>query len=276
MATKEKYIQRIGQLIEEAQEMIIFSKSPPPNVAASFRIIDKTNFSKWRNSTWNLIIQITGEDSHYVKSFLEQVIVEYSDQVDIGIGILKSLKEELELGFLHLHENSSKSKQLDVLPVTETFSATQAQKNKVFVVHGHNEEILFKTKDFLKKLQLEPVILRELPNEGRTIIEKFMEYSTQAGFAIVLLTPDDRGGSKSDSYEDQKFRARQNVILELGFFLGSLGRKRVCVLYQKHLEIPSDYQGVLFVEVDKTDGWQIKLAREIKKAGLNVDMNLLA
>ena len=122
---------------------------------------------------------------------------------------------------------------------------------------------------------MEPIILRELPDEGRTIIEKLVEYSAQAGFAVVLLTPDDIGGSKSDSYEDLKPRARQNVILELGLFLGRLGRKHVCILYQKEVEIPSDYQGVLFIEVDGHGAWQTKLAREIKNAGLDVDLNLL-
>ena len=170
--------------------------------------------------------------------------------------------------------NEAKREQSDVLSATDISATAQVQGNKVFVVHGHDEEILFKTKDLLKKLLLEPIILRELPDEGRTIIEKLVEYSAQAGFAVVLLTPDDIGGSKSDSYENLKLRARQNVILELGLFLGCLGRKHVCILYQKEVEIPSDYQGVLFVEVDKHDAWQTKLAREIKNAGLDVDLNL--
>ena len=171
--------------------------------------------------------------------------------------------------------NEAKREQSDVSPATDIPATAQVQGNKVFVVHGHDEEILFKTKDLLRKLLLEPIILRELPDEGRTIIEKLVEYSAQAGFAVVLLTPDDIGGSKSDSHEKLKLRARQNVILELGLFLGRLGRKRVCILYQKEVEIPSDYQGVLFVEVDEHGAWQTKLAREIKKAGLEVDLNLL-
>lgn len=172
--------------------------------------------------------------------------------------------------------NEEQREQSDLSPATDITATAQVQGNKVFVVHGHDEEILFKTKDLLKTLLLEPIILRELPDEGRTIIEKLVEYSTQAGFAVVLLTPDDIGGGKSDSYKDLKPRARQNVILELGLFLGRLGRKRVCILYQKEVEIPSDYQGVLFIEVDGHGAWQTKLAREIKNAGLDVDLNLLA
>src|SRR5947209_3001268 len=104
-------------------------------------------------------------------------------------------------------------------------------------------------------------------------MEKFVEYS-DVGFAIVLVTDDDRGGP-IDLPTDQKLqpRARQNVILELGFFLGKLGRKRVCALYQQGVEIPSDYQGILFVSLDETGGWKLHLAKELKAAGLPIDMN---
>jgi predicted nucleotide-binding protein len=90
---------------------------------------------------------------------------------------------------------------------------------------------------------------------------------------VILLTGDDRGGMWKASYEEQKPRARQNVILELGFFLGKLGRERVCALYQPGVEIPSDYSGVLFVSLDAGGAWRLALARELKAAGLDIDMN---
>ena len=89
--------------------------------------------------------------------------------------------------------------------------------NKVFVVHGHDEEALTGVKGFLDNAGLESIVLRDEPNRGQTIIEKFLEYSEEVGFAIVLLTPDDIGGGSSDSYEELRPRARQNVIFELGF-----------------------------------------------------------
>ena len=106
----------------------------------------------------------------------------------------------------------------------------------------------------------------------QTIMEKFIEFSDVA-FAVVLLTGDDRGGSQNTRFEEQKPRARQNVILELGFFLGKLGRKRVCVLYQETVEIPSDYAGVIFVPFDAAGAWRFTLARELKASGLRIDMN---
>jgi predicted nucleotide-binding protein len=81
------------------------------------------------------------------------------------------------------------------------------------------------------------------------------------------------GGFTIAPYDSQQPRARQNVILELGYFLGRLGRSRVCALYVEGLEIPSDYSGVLYVKLDGDGGWRLNLAKELKAAGLPVDMN---
>ncbi len=144
--------------------------------------------------------------------------------------------------------------------------------SKVFLVHGHNVEVLQLAARFLETLELEVIVLREQPNHGRTIIEKFIDYS-DVGFAVVLLTADDRGGVASAPFEQQRLRARQNVILELGYFIGKIGRKRVCALHQPGIEIPSDYSGVVFVSLDEGGGWRLELAREMKSVGLPIDMN---
>ena len=146
------------------------------------------------------------------------------------------------------------------------------ESNKVFVVHGHNEAIRESTARLLEKLNLEPIILHEQANRGHTIIEKFMEYSDVA-FSVVLLTADDKGGQKDGNQQEYKFRARQNVILELGFFLGRLGRERVCALYEEGVEIPSDYSGVVFIPLDEAGAWRLVLGRELRAAGLEVDLN---
>lgn len=113
------------------------------------------------------------------------------------------------------------------------------------------------------------MVLREQPNQGRTVIEKFEDYS-DVGFAVILLTPDDLGGKSASELLP---RARQNVIFELGYFLAKLGRDRVCALHVPTLEIPSDYP-VLYVPFDDQGGWKIELAKEMKAAELNIDMNL--
>jgi len=141
--------------------------------------------------------------------------------------------------------------------------------SRVFLVHGHDDAALQSVARFIEKLELPVTILREQPNQGRTVIEKFVDYSDVA-FAVVLLTGDDVGGRCEDA--NLQPRARQNVILELGFFLGKLGRDRVCALYEDGVEIPSDYAGVAFVPL-AGGAWRLELAREMKAARLPVDMN---
>ena len=144
--------------------------------------------------------------------------------------------------------------------------------HRIFLVHGHDELALQETARFLERLEQHVIILREQPNRGRTLIEKFEDYA-DVGFAIVLLPPDDRGGPAAVPHDDQKPRARQNVLFELGYFIGRLGRNRVCALYRPGVEIPSDYSGVLYQEFDEKGAWRLELARELKAAGLPVDMN---
>lgn len=143
--------------------------------------------------------------------------------------------------------------------------------NRVFLVHGHDSELKETTARFLEKLGLSPIILHEQTSKGLTIIEKFEEYSDVA-FAVVLLTPDDYGSRIDDKNNLQK-RARQNVIFELGYFIGKLGRKNVVGLVKDSIEIPSDYTGVIYLGVDNSDGWKMMLSKEMKAAGLKIDLN---
>lgn len=149
--------------------------------------------------------------------------------------------------------------------------AVSPPSKKVFVVHGHDHETKDKVARFLERLKLEPIVLHEQANEGRTIIEKFEVYA-DVGFAVVLLTPDDIGALASER-TDLKSRARQNVVLELGYFMGKLKRKRVCALYKKDVELPSDYTGVLFIELDSGDDWRKRLAQELSAAGIPIDVD---
>jgi hypothetical protein len=135
-----------------------------------------------------------------------------------------------------------------------------APSKRVFLVHGRNEGIREKVARFLEKLGLEPIILHEQPNKGRTVIEKFTDYSN-VFYAVVLLTADDIGGVAGTPVEDLVSRARQNVIFELGFFLGRLGREKVCALYEQGVDILSDYAGVLYITLDAGDVWRMHLAR---------------
>ncbi|MBL8162842.1 MAG: nucleotide-binding protein [Anaerolineae bacterium] len=155
-------------------------------------------------------------------------------------------------------------------------SNTIARSNRIFVVHGHDGEIKQDVARTLEKLKLEPIILHEQPNAGKTIIEKFEKYS-DVGFAIVLLTPDDNGYPNTESGTNARPRARQNVIFEMGYFIGRLGRERVLVLYREQdgFEKPSDYDGVLYTVYDPTGRWRFELVKELKAVGYEIDANLL-
>ena len=159
---------------------------------------------------------------------------------------------------------------------TQPTLSSSLQSRKVFIVHGHDEAAKESVARFLEKLKLEPIILHEQPNSGRTLIEKFEVYA-DVGFAVVLLTPDDVGASASEASNpaSMKPRARQNVILELGYFIGRLSRRRVCALYKHGVEIPSDYEGVVYIELDPAGAWHVKLAQELAEAGVPISLEAL-
>lgn len=158
-------------------------------------------------------------------------------------------------------------------PIEETTTEPPSSR-RVFVVHGHDDGLKETVARTLEKLDLEAVILHEQPNKGRTIIEKFEDYA-DVSFAVVLLTPDDMAYRSGEAPDTARPRARQNVILELGFFLGKLGRDHVAALYRggEKFEKPSDYDGVLYIPIDDNGQWQFGLVKELKAAGIDVDAN---
>ncbi len=151
-------------------------------------------------------------------------------------------------------------------PESETVNATKHAK--VFIVHGRDDGAKHEVARFLEHLDLKPVILHERPNGGRTLISKFQEESAEIEFAVVIMTPDDVGGLADGS---QKPRARQNVIFELGFFIGRLEARKVCALVKGDIEKPSDFDAIVYVKYGPGDGWKAELARELRSAGVVFD-----
>ncbi len=170
---------------------------------------------------------------------------------------------------LDIVDEKTKPAATSILP-----SVAPPLSRRVFLVHGHDEAVKQAVARVLDRLELEPIILHEQPDKGRTIMEKFEDYA-DVGFAVVLITGDDVGGDRSAGPAAYRPRARQNVLVEMGSFLGRLGRPKVCVLYEAGVELPSDYSGVLFTELDAGDGWKLKLAREIQAANIPIEGNRL-
>lgn len=145
----------------------------------------------------------------------------------------------------------------------------------VFIVHGHNHEAKNELELFLKELGLKPIVLHREADEGQTIIEKFERHSN-VGFALVLLTPDDtvvQPQAGSGTQEGVERRARQNVIFEFGYFVGRLGRNRVCCIHQQPVTLPSDLSGLIYKPF-KAHIEEVKFAvmKELKAAGYQVSL----
>lgn len=185
------------------------------------------------------------------------------------VSTLQDMEHRLFEPFLKFIENrlfSSKTSHGTPTGVT-TRDATN-----VFVVHGRDNEAKESVARFVEKLGLNAIILHEQLNRGRTIIEKFEEHAS-VGFAIILLTPDEIG--KLADQPDLAFerQARQNVILEMGYFLGKIGRERVFALKRGNVTVPSDYNGVVYTDMDTHGAWKVALVRELKAVGFDVDAN---
>ena len=170
---------------------------------------------------------------------------------------------------LSLFEEPSTSKEA---PSSGRERVDRSHSRDVFIVHGHDTGRKDEVARFIDHIGLKPVVLHEQPNSGRTLIEKFERHASEVGYAIVLLTADDKGGRADGS--SQAARARQNVVFELGFFFGRLGRDRVTVLYEKGVEQPSDVNGIAYVALE--GDWKLQLVKELTGAGLEIDYAKLA
>jgi predicted nucleotide-binding protein len=179
-----------------------------------------------------------------------------------GVNVLDSLVERLVL----MAEPSSSTRHN--LPAA-------SDSRRVFIVHGRDEGLRDQVARVLMRLGFDPQILAEEPWQGRTVIEKFEDKSLEVGFAVVILSPDDYGrGPDDDDWPTAPNRARQNVILELGYFMGAIGRDRVAALYDPAVERPSDIHGVGWIALGDS-AWPFKLGAELAAAGFDVDLNQL-
>jgi predicted nucleotide-binding protein len=185
----------------------------------------------------------------------------FADQVKTAVAYIDAAIYELELG---LDPKSS---------INAPQRRAHAGKTAIFLVHGHDEEAKHHVARIVQQLTgSEPIVLDEQASSGLTVIEKFELHSDRAAFAIVLLTPDDEGGPVGGPLRP---RARQNVVLELGYFFARLGRGSVVALTKGDVDLPSDVSGMVYISLDKAD-WPQRLGKEMRIVdGLNIDMNQL-
>jgi predicted nucleotide-binding protein len=152
-----------------------------------------------------------------------------------------------------------------------------ALSNRVFVVHGHDQLLKTDVEQFIHQIGLEPIVLHRQPDKGRTLIEKF-EQNSDVGYAFILLTPDDvaytvEQDALPDSSRKKEKRSRPNVIFEFGYFVGKLGRDRVCCLYKEGVVLPSDLDGLVYKKIDgSVESQGMAIIKELKAAGYKIQV----
>lgn len=182
----------------------------------------------------------------------------------------KTLKERVEVKINELESLLAKVNLIhSEVETTRTAAAVQeaaiTSNDTVFIIHGHDDAMKKAVQLFLTRANLKDIVLHEQPDKNRTVIEKLIEEGSSAAYVIALLSPDDTQG-------DGTVRARQNVVLEIGYFIGRLGREKVRLLRKGEVVIPSDLQGILFENYDNEGAWRIKLLKEMQAAGLPIDL----
>jgi len=222
-----------------------------------------------------------------VESYLQGEWIEHKLITDIEIAETRKKSKHYGIGSMRGALIFSEAKNVTSQFIKKPIGQAKSQKIRlskmppfskdVFIVHGKDRESLKKLKSMLKKFGLNSIVLHEKPSGSRTIVEKLEKYS-DVGYAFVILTPDDIGGPrhKYDKYlrridiraiEDFRERARQNVILEFGYFIGKLGRDRVCCLHKGNVELPSDMHGIVYIpfkeSVEEARDMIIKELREV-------------
>ena len=236
----------------------------------------RKEYYKWSDYNEELLKRLFTNDSlsKEYRSFFGAVA--FGGQPSLGEEIRDFHKDINE----KIHRLESIKERLELIPVVSGVSGAtlapssvlqKAMTNKAFIVHGHDEGARESVARFLERLGIIPIILHEQASGGRTVIEK-LEKNSDVDFAVVLLTPDDVGGVAT-AKDRLNPRARQNVILELGYFVAKLGRDRVCALHKGAVELPSDFVGVVYVAMDNAGAWRLLLAKELREAGFDVDLN---
>lgn len=183
----------------------------------------------------------------------------YTKEIKEALGKLDSFAQRIEFRLKEDKYNSIHSRSFD--------------PKKVFIVHGHNESVKQSVARTLESVGLTPIILAEQPDKGRTVIEKFEKEGNDVGFAVVLLTADDKG--RKNKARTMQSRARQNVVFEMGYFMALLGRERVMLLLQEGVEEPSDLKGIVYTKLYKDGAWKYRLVKELREQGYNVSANSL-
>lgn len=248
----------------------------PINSSIDFKQVE-SDYTHWNDYNKEYLKQaFESSDNEYYRSYADAGYTFMGQMGEVPNNPAQTLKNLIQYKLTNLQSLANRSSLLKTKlpqPQSNHSEVKVLSKTEVFIVHGHDETAKVKTARFIQQLGLRPIILHEQSSSGRTIIEKIEEYSN-VGFGIVLYTPCDVGAKKGEE-SNLKPRARQNVVFEHGYLIGKIGRKNVCALFRHDVEIPNDISGVVYVKMDEEDAWHLKIAKELRSSGYDIDMNKL-
>lgn len=270
---REEAKARLQDRIEKGLELKQTQINTPQAFASA-----TNEYSKWNSFNAELLKRMFTTDALATEYSFWGIAVMAIRQPSLGEEIAKHYKAIDE----KIHRIDSIIERLELFPLSEALHAgTTAVSSasmpitrgrKVFIVHGHDEIAKTNLEVFLNEIGLEPVVLHRQADEGMTVIEKFERHS-DVGYAFILLTPDEVAYLKSDTSkpDDQRkkeYRARQNVIFEFGYFVGKLGRSRVCCLYTGDVALPSDVHGMIYKKFGSSiDEVAYGIIKDLKASG---------
>jgi predicted nucleotide-binding protein len=273
--SNDDFVGKLEKRIEIGEEIFNRTISTPNELTTA-----DSDFKLWNEYNFEMLKQVFNiEINDYMNSYNiagytflgSQMGVVQGNQIQTFKNLVKYKLDNLKS--LLIRAELLKSQVTNNVHIPVTSPRETLSKTEVFIVHGHDEAAKIKTARFIEKLDLKPIILHEQASGSKTVIEKIEAYSN-VGFGIVLYTPCDIGAKKEEN-PNLKNRARQNVVFEHGFLIGKIGRENVCALVKDEIETPNDISGVVYVKMDDDDAWQLKIARELRNSGYNVDMNKL-
>ena len=224
-----------------------------------------SDFKAWKTDVQLCLSGLYGENSIQFKNFNSRhfspmVIGGNTDWHKPYVRDLETTKKEFERYICDFEEEG----------INTNMGKNRTSNNKVFIVHGHDGELKEKVARRLEQQGIEAIILSEQVNRGRTIIEKLEAYS-DVNVAIILFTQDDLGVAKEEK-GNEKYRARQNVVFEAGYFMGYVGRETIIMIADENVEIPGDLSGMVYTT---RDSWEFEMLKELNAAGMKVNMNKL-
>lgn len=267
----ESEIELLKRLLDEGRSFTFANFSHQED--SRFGGEDTAEWLAWKTRVRNLAHRFTADDSPACRLADEALGIHTRGNYKTNFERAQaSLIKSLELALAALQQDD-----FGELRGPTSEAASPELSNRIFVVHGHDQGLKTDVERFLREIGLEPVVLHRQPDQGQTIIEKFEAHS-DVGYAIILLTPDEIAYTvdqekMTDAEREKEKRARPNVIFEFGYFVGRLGRNRVCCLHRGDVVLPSDLDGLVYKAVDgSVDSQAFQIVRELKAAGYAIQM----